>query len=228
MHPQQIKLILADITPRFLYDLLIQHFAWEKSPDYPVYVYYKVDLRQTGIPDIVNGTFHTFRIGEATGDENYPTRELAQIVVQSSPPFTVLVIQKEGEDKEADSEDWVKVESLVRKIIARIQQSGSKTVSAEPPELIAGPDSPFSPDAQPDQTSSLRPKTEKTLIQWRQAYAIVLKTRKAYLEEYKDGLSRKAGRMADYRDAIAHEMGWAVTERTLRKIIQAGEAGLLE
>jgi hypothetical protein len=217
MPPQQIKIILANITPRFLYDLLIQHFAWEKSPDYPVYVTYKVTLQRTGARDIVDGEFHTFRIGEATGDEYYPTRELAQIILQAFPPNTVLIIQS-GEAQEMAYSDWKKVESLVRKIVESIQQSGYPIVSIGPAML----------DASRDKEMLLLPKSEENLARWRQAYAIILARRAAYMEEFKDSVKKKRGRNSDYQDAIAHEMGWMITDRTLSKIIRAGEAGLLD
>jgi hypothetical protein len=221
---QQNKIILANTHPRFLYDMFIQHFAWEQSPDYPVYVYYQVALQRTGLRDIIEGEFHTFRIGEATGDMNYPTRELAQIVLQSFPPNTVLVIQSES--AEVSPEDWAKVERLTRKIIASIRQAGYEIVVVEPAELASEASEALASGA--DIHLPPLPKTAQTLARWRQAYAIILARRAAYEEEFKDSLRRKRGRNSDYQDAIAHELGWLITDRTLSKIIRAGEAGLLE
>jgi hypothetical protein len=73
------------------------------------------------------------------------------------------------------------------------------------------------------------PQDEKSKIEWKKAYAIILKTRKIFKKDWEE-LDRDSPtpKIGDYIDAISREMGKKRSERTIRRIITAGEAGLLK
>jgi hypothetical protein len=80
-----------------------------------------------------------------------------------------------------------------------------------------------------DICSELLPASKTTKERWKRIYGVVVKTRQDYLEEYKDHSSKRSkGKIPDYQDAIAAELMITVGERTLRKIIKAGDLGFLK
>ena len=75
----------------------------------------------------------------------------------------------------------------------------------------------------------LLPKKKSTITRWKKIYQVVLGTRYKYLEDYKDARSDlKRGFLASTLVAIAGELKITISERTLRKIIEAGEKGCLK
>ena len=72
------------------------------------------------------------------------------------------------------------------------------------------------------------PKTQKTLDSWTQAYQLIEEARKIYMEEYM-GLEgdNPTPTIEEFRDYLASHMGWKRSERTLRKVIKAGDKGWL-
>ena len=80
-----------------------------------------------------------------------------------------------------------------------------------------------------NQHSDLLPKNQRTRDKWREAYSIIVEVQTDYREEYED-LSIENPRPAidDYRDAIATQMGWKPSGKTVSRIRKAGDAGLLK
>jgi hypothetical protein len=74
----------------------------------------------------------------------------------------------------------------------------------------------------------LLPTGKAAKEKWKKVYEIIKRTRHNYLEEYKDS-STKPGiiKLPDFQDAIANELNITIGERTLRKIIKAGDMGCL-
>jgi HEAT repeat protein len=72
------------------------------------------------------------------------------------------------------------------------------------------------------------PNSEKTLAKWKRAYSIVVQLREEYREAYVDGdTDYPEPRIADCIDAIASEMGWKRSYKTVERIIKTGDEGLL-
>lgn len=70
------------------------------------------------------------------------------------------------------------------------------------------------------------PKTAKTLKKWREAYRILCKVRKEWRDP-DDWGNDTTLKLADYRDALRSKMGWRPSEKTVSRILRAGDAGLL-
>ena len=73
------------------------------------------------------------------------------------------------------------------------------------------------------------PKTPKARKRWKTIYKIIVRTRGKYLQDYLENrATTKKPTLADYGGAIADKLEETVSERTIRKIINAGDAGLLK
>jgi hypothetical protein len=105
--------------------------------------------------------------------------------------------------------------------------SKAKLLGVEIPEP-AGSEDPI-PSVEESDPCSVVPKSKKQLQKWREAYEIVEESREEYKVEFLDSLIKKGtGTVADFQDAVASQMNWTVSDRTLRKIIKAGDAGCLD
>ena len=107
-------------------------------------------------------------------------------------------------------------------------------VGAEEGELQRRAEDPSETDAKRDATQRGArkprvPSRQPDLARWRRAYPNLIETQERYREIYEDGdTDDPKPKMDDYRDALASEMGWRPTERTIRKILAAGGGGLLD
>ncbi|MFC2053497.1 hypothetical protein ACFLV7_04245 [Chloroflexota bacterium] len=73
------------------------------------------------------------------------------------------------------------------------------------------------------------PKKDERKAIWKQAYSIILETKAEHLEIFLDNRKEKRSpTIADFQDAIADKMKETISDRTIRKIIKVGDAGLLE
>lgn len=72
------------------------------------------------------------------------------------------------------------------------------------------------------------PKMPGTLEKYRRVFAVVVQTRERWRDLWEEGdLDNPSPKMEDYKDAIANEMNWKPSDRTLRKIIRFGDESLL-
>jgi len=73
------------------------------------------------------------------------------------------------------------------------------------------------------------PKKRATCERWQKAYSIMVELKRIYREEYED-LDREHPdpKIGDYRDALAHKMGWKPSDKTTGRIKKAGDNGWLE
>lgn len=72
------------------------------------------------------------------------------------------------------------------------------------------------------------PKKDVALERWQRAYPILVSTRERFREEWdKSNTEDPSPGIDDYRDALAYETNWKPSGRTIRRILNAGDAGLL-
>ena len=73
------------------------------------------------------------------------------------------------------------------------------------------------------------PKKPVTLAKWKQAYDIIVDRREEHREEFLNNISGKRSlTYKDYQDAIAYDMDWTRSAKTIRKIIIVGDSCLLK
>ena len=73
------------------------------------------------------------------------------------------------------------------------------------------------------------PTTEKAFARWVRIYEICTNLREEYLNDWKDSFKNKSEPLLeDYLDAIKGELGKDISEKTLRRILKAGDEGKLE
>jgi len=130
MKKQRIEIILKNVNVVYFQGLLVDFFSRDRSPDYPVHVLFDSSLRPSKTPGHVAVDYYNFRIGESSNDEDEPSKELAKIVTQSYPSHIVVFVESE------ESNDWKKVENLIRNIIAKTHELELEIISVQPPELM--------------------------------------------------------------------------------------------
>lgn len=162
--------------------------------------------------------------------------EINPILDRNRPPVSVRIgtFRKELVPLWYDLAQYIKSSILAPTIPPEVLAAPLQKhmiLGVEPPEHdIIEPNigSSTTPSPVESDPCSTIPTKEKNLKKWRRAYAIVIETRQAYREEFLDSFAKKGtGKLADFQDAVANQMGWNVNERTLRKIIKAGDAGCL-
>jgi hypothetical protein len=72
------------------------------------------------------------------------------------------------------------------------------------------------------------PKKASYKKRYKEAYAIIKKVDKEFRESWnEDSRNNPKPKIEDYRDALANEMDWKPTDRTIQRILVAGKAGKL-
>lgn len=73
------------------------------------------------------------------------------------------------------------------------------------------------------------PKRQRQLDKWKKAWSIIRKTRTQFQKEYdNESTENPSPKLDDLRDALARKMKWKPSEKTVSRIIKAGEEGLLK
>jgi hypothetical protein len=73
------------------------------------------------------------------------------------------------------------------------------------------------------------PKGDNTRERWKRAYTVIVETDEKYREAYDEGYTDDPKpKSDDYRDALASEMNWKPSAKTVSKIQKAGKMGLLD
>ena len=143
-----------------------------------------------------------------------------------------LKIPKTGEPTFASLAEYLIQKDLInREFLTLISTPETEFQPHEPyPVISSTNDELLSPrQSYSSSFTVMLPKTDEYLKRWKKAYVIIKQRRVEYNNEF---LNRKAEKRIptnkDFQDAIAFDMNWTVSERTLIKIKKTGDAGLLD
>ena len=139
MAKNDIQIIFENIAVIHFEELLLKYFNLDSSPDYPVCIYFDFEPVLAEDPRLFIPTYRNFRIVEADINQVNPPRELAEIITSSFPQCVSVIIR--GNQFEIDEdcivEDWLKVENLVIKILARAKLLNFKIKDIQPVSLLS-------------------------------------------------------------------------------------------
>ena len=114
--------------------------------------------------------------------------------------------------------------SFIDKIIARLEQITSVHVLSDESTGNVKRDR----EQITKESETYIPQRDAALKRYRKAYPILDKTRDRFRKEWDEGNTENPSpRIDDYRDALAFEIGYKPSEKTVRRILNAGDAGLL-
>jgi len=90
-------------------------------------------------------------------------------------------------------------------------------------------ETPGEPKSEKSDNKIKIPKRKLDLERWKKVYSICQETRKNMKEQYENGsTSQPKPSYPDYSDAIAMKMSERLSERTIERILAAGDSGLLD
>lgn len=136
----------------------------------------------------------------------------------------------EGDDQRTEIRIWyhAKTEAALTHLITETARTVPELLSLplRPREQLL----PLGASASDDEVRVARPiwfpKRNETLLKWRKAYKIICKMRKEERDP-DDWGDDTAPTLADYRDRLRATLKWGPSERTVSRIIQAGDKGWL-
>lgn len=114
------------------------------------------------------------------------------------------------------------IEVLPKKLVIEYQKA--KSLSSED---IAHFD--IGEQTEDSECEELLPKKQSTRYRWKQAYQVIVSMRDEYAKLYQDNAAENPKLMIqDYQQGIFNEIRWKPGERTIFKIIKAGDGGCLD